>query len=63
MVPGFYAHQCGLGKRLLRRIKAAWFMLCGKEYLLHEIVLDKDHWASFVGAINELDIEYCIRNT
>ena len=63
VVPGFYAYQGSLVSRLFRRIKAAWFMLIGKEYTLHEVVLDKEHWTHFVGAINELDIEYCIRNT
>lgn len=63
LVPGFYAHQGGFGNRLLRRIKAAWLILRGKEYVFHEIVLDKEHWSSFVAAINELDVEYCVRNT
>ena len=63
VVPGFYAYQGGFILRLLRRIKAAWYMLIGKEYTLHEIVLDKEHWTYFVGAINEMDIEYCLKNT
>lgn len=63
IVPGFYAYQGNFVSRLFRRIKAAWFMLIGKEYALHEIVLDKEHWTYFVKAINELDIEYCLRNT
>ena len=63
VVPGLYAYQGSLISRLFRRIKSAWFMLIGKEYTLHEVVLDKEHWTYFVGAINELDIEYCIRNT
>lgn len=63
VIPGFYAYQGSFITRLFRRIKSAWYMLIGKEYALHEIVLDKEHWAYFVGAINELDIEYCLKNT
>ena len=60
VVPGFYAYQGGFIKCLFRRIKAAWFMLSGKEYVLHEIILDKEHWNRFVSAINELSIEHCL---
>lgn len=60
---GFYAHQPGFFYRLKRRLLAAWYMLCGKEYLLHEVVLDSAHWNDFVAAINEMDIAYCVKNT
>ena len=51
---GFCAQQCGFIKRLARRIKAAWFMLCGKEFYLHEITLNKEQWNEFVEAVNEV---------
>ena len=49
---GFSAHQCGFIKRLARRIKAAWFMLRGKEFYLHEIALNKEQWNGFVDAVD-----------
>lgn len=51
---GFYARQYSFLGRLKCRIKAAWFMLCGKEFYLHEIVLNKEQWNEFVQAVNEV---------
>ena len=58
VVPGFYAHQFSIWNRIKRRLYAAWRMLIGKEYLLHEIALDQERWNAFVMAVNEMDIEY-----
>jgi hypothetical protein len=55
---GFYAHQTGIWSRMKRRIQAAWYMLIGKEYCLHEVVLTKEQWDDFVTDINRTDIEF-----
>ena len=60
---GHYAHQPGFFYRLKRRLLAAWFMLRGKEYALHEVILAPDQWAEFVAKVNEMDIAYCMDNT
>lgn len=53
---GFYAQQCSFRKRLARRIKSAWFMLLGKEFYLHEIVLNKEQWSEFVNTVNKVKV-------
>lgn len=50
----FYERQDGPLRILMNRIKAAWFMLCGKEYRLHEIVLSKKQWDEFVETVNKI---------
>jgi len=59
IVPGFYAHQFGIWNRIKRRLYAAWRMLIGKEFLMHEIMLDHDHWSKFVASINEMHMIHC----
>lgn len=54
LASGFYSGQRGIWKTIYNRIKAAWFMLRGKEYHLHEIVLSKEQWKEFVAAANEV---------
>ena len=54
---GFYAYQCKFLKILKERIKAAWFMLRGKEYHLHEVILTKEQWDDFVKAVNEVKLQ------
>lgn len=56
LTSGFYAKQHGLFDKLKRRIKAAWFMLRGKEYYLHEIMLTKEQWNGFVEAVNKVKL-------
>ena len=51
---GFYAMQDSFTKRLSRRIKAAWFMLRGKEFLLHEVIISKERWNNFVDEVNKI---------
>lgn len=51
---GFYSQQCRFGSRIARCIKAAWFMLCGNEFYLHDIMLNKRQWNDFVDAINKI---------
>lgn len=51
---GFYAKQNGFFQAIKSRIKAAWFMLRGKEYLLHEIMLDKREWNRYVDEVNKV---------
>lgn len=53
LTAGFYAHQLGFWDRIKRRIHAAWFMLRGKEYYLHEVILTKEQWNEFVEEIKE----------
>lgn len=50
----FFERQCGIFEKLMNRIKAAWFMLCGKEYLMHDIVLSYEQWNEFVDAVNKV---------
>ena len=54
LVSNFYAEQRGIWETIKRRIKAAWFMLSGKEYSLHDVVLSKEQWNEFVKAVNEV---------
>ena len=51
---GFYSRQNGFFQIIKFRIKAAWFMLTGKEYLLHEIMLDKREWNRYVDEVNKV---------
>ena len=53
LTPGFYAHQTGFLDRMKRRVQAAWYMLMGKEYYLHEVVLSKKQWNEFVKELKE----------
>ena len=53
---GFYSMQCNLLTILKRRIRAAWFMLRGKEFYLHDIVLTKEQWNDFVNTVNEVKL-------
>lgn len=53
--PGFTAEQRGIWDTVKKRIKAAWFMLRGKEYVLHDIILYKDDWKDFLKTLNEFD--------
>lgn len=52
----FYSIQHSFFKTLKRRIQAAWFMLRGKEFLLHEVILTKEQWNDFVKAVNEVKV-------
>ena len=54
---GFYAKQRGPIRVTWERIKAAWFMLRGKEYCLHELVLGPEQWKEFVEDINNANKE------
>lgn len=54
---GFYSHQESFWHRTKCRIKAAWFMLRGKEYYLHDIILTKDNWNEFVENVNKVNKE------
>lgn len=56
---GFMALQPGVWGTIKRRIKAAWFMLRGKEYCLHDVILDKNHWNQFTKFINMVMGEDC----
>lgn len=56
LTSGFYSQQCSFINRIKRRIKAAWFMLRGKEFYLHEIVLTKEQWGEFVKTVNEVKL-------
>lgn len=51
---GFYAMQDSFARRMARRIKAAWFMLMGKEFLLHEVIVNKERWNNFVDEVNNI---------
>lgn len=51
---GFYAMQDSFARRMARRIKAAWFMLMGKEFLLHEVIINKERWNNFVDEVNNI---------
>ena len=54
LTSNFYAGQRGIWEMIWHRIKAAWFMLCGKEYYLHDVVLSKEQWNEFVKTVNEV---------
>lgn len=54
LTSGFYSEQRGIWDTIKRRIKAAWFMLRGQEYRLHEVVLSKDQWNEFVETANKV---------
>ena len=52
VIPGFFAKQSSIFNIIRQRFKAAWFMLRGKEYCLHDIVLTKKQWVEFAEAAN-----------
>lgn len=54
LASGFYTEQRGIWATIKKRIKAAWFMLSGKEYHLHDVILSKEQWNAFVDAVNEV---------
>lgn len=54
LIPGFYANDWSTIAIIKHRVKAAWYMLRGKEYYLHEVALSKKHWNEFVDAVNEV---------
>ena len=49
----FYMKQDGLWGTIRQRLKAAWFMLCGKEYRLHELVLSWEDYKNFADKIEK----------
>lgn len=53
LTAGYYMHQTDFFGRMKRRIKAAWHMLMGKEFYLHEVILDKEQWNNLVNEINK----------
>ena len=52
---GFMAMQGGVLETIKNRIKSAWFMLRGKQYYLHDVILDKSEWKQFVKFINHIE--------
>ena len=52
---GFLALQNGIFKAVKRRIKAAWFMLCGREYCLHDVVLSKEEFNVLLNGLNQFN--------
>lgn len=56
LTAGFSAYQTSFFYRIARRIQAAWFMLRGKEFYLHEITLNKEQWDDFVATVNNVDL-------
>jgi len=51
---GFMARQGGIIETIKLRLKSAWFMLRGKEYLSHDIYMDKQEWNTFLKSMNEI---------
>lgn len=47
------SEQTSLWDRMLARLKAAWYMLRGKEYELHELVVSKEEWQRFIDLVHE----------
>lgn len=54
VVSGHTAYQNNSWWQFKRRLKAAWFMLRGKEYILHEVIINQYDWTNFVETINKL---------
>lgn len=53
LTSGCAAKQGNIIQIIKSRIKAAWFMLVGKEYLLHDVMLDKHQWNKLVDMVNK----------
>ena len=51
----FVSKQYTVRKAIKDKLKAAWAMLIGKEYCLHEILLEDDKLDEFVKCVNEID--------
>lgn len=51
----FVTKQHPIRNGIKDKLKAAWAMLRGKEYCLHEIILADDKWDEFVKCVNEID--------
>lgn len=56
LASSFYTEQRGIWATIKWRVKSAWFMLCGKEFYLHEIALTKEQWKEFVKTVNEVKL-------
>lgn len=54
---GYHSKSHGPIRVIVDRIKAAWFMLRGKEYCLHELILEPEQWKEFVEDINKANKE------
>lgn len=54
---GYHSKSRGPIRVIVDRIRAAWFMLRGKEYCLHELILEPDQWNEFVEDINNINKE------
>lgn len=54
----FMAHQDGIWETIKKRVRAAWLMLTGKEYLLHDIVVDRLMWKEMMKTMLE-EMEGC----
>jgi hypothetical protein len=50
----FYVHQDGLKDIIWNRIKGAWKMLLGKEYLLYDVCIHKNELQDFKDFVKEL---------
>ena len=50
----FYMKQDGIINTIKSRLKAAWYMLRGKEYCLHEIVLTLAEYKHLVELMNNM---------
>jgi hypothetical protein len=37
-----------------RRLKSAWFMLCGKDFALYDLILDKQQFEDYKKFINSI---------
>ena len=49
----FYLKQTSFFQVWKARFKAAWAMLCGKEYCLHEICLNKEQYNNLINKMLE----------
>lgn len=49
----FFTKQCGIFETIKNRIKAALFMLIGKDYLLYDLMLNDEQWNAFVESVNK----------
>jgi hypothetical protein len=50
--PEFY--RSSIFYTMWRRLKSAWFMLCGKDFALYDLILDKQQFEDYKKFINSI---------
>jgi hypothetical protein len=56
-MPVFYGKQIRIFDTIVERVKNAWTMLRGRQFLLYDVCLSPSDWEKFKEEVNRLDKE------